>query len=339
MLRFLTAGESHGASLVAILEGMVSNLSLSEKDIDPELLRRQEGIGRSERMNIERDHARIISGLRNGKTVGSPIAILIDNADHEERKEVLSKLRPGHADLAGSLKYNLKDVRGILERSSARETAARVAIGAIAKKFLGEFKISIKSKVISIGGSEDIKKWVSLIEKAKNDGDTLGGIFEVHIQNVPVGLGSHVQNDRKLDALLAQAMISIQAIKGVEFGMGFEAGKAFGSRAHDEIIYSNGKFSHKTNNAGGIEGGMSNGETIVIRAAMKPISTMKNPLKSVDLLTKQACEAHFERADICAVHAASVVAEAASAFVIADELLKKYGGDSIEEVKAHSAMI
>lgn len=335
MLKILTAGESHGQMLVAILEGMVSNLPLTEKDIDIDLERRQGGIGRSERMKIEKDHAEIVSGLRNGKTVGSPIAILIENADHEERKEVLTQLRPGHADLAGALKYNLNDVRGILERASARETAARVAAGAVAKKFLKEFKINIISKVISIGGNENEKEWKNLVEKAKNDGDTLGGIFEIVVENVPVGLGSHVQADRKLDGLLARAVMSIQAIKGVEFGMGFGAARARGSKVHDEISFADKKFIHKTNNAGGIEGGISNGENIVIKAAMKPISTMKKPLKSVDLVSKQACEAHFERADVCAVHAASVVGEAAAAFVIANEFLIKFGGDSLEEVKKH----
>jgi chorismate synthase len=335
MLRFLTAGESHGPALVAVLEGMIANLPLSEDDINSELARRQEGIGRSSRMKIEKDRARILSGVRTGKTIGSPIALLIENNDSKDRPEPVTNLRPGHADLAGIQKYNQTDLRNILERASARETAARVAVGAVAKKLLAEFGMSFDSKVLSIGGESDASKWAEVVGDAEKDGYSLGGVFEVNIFGVPAGLGSHVHFDRKLDGRLAQAVMSIQAIKGVEIGMGFGTASKKGTQVHDEITFSNGKYSHKTNNAGGLEGGMSNGETLVIRAAMKPIATMRTPLDSVDISTKAACKAHFERADVCAVHAASVIAGSASAFVIADAFLEKFGGDSLEETRTH----
>ncbi len=335
MLRFLTAGESHGKALVAILEGMVANLPLTEEDLDTELGLRQGGVGRSERMKIEKDKAQILSGLRKGKTTGSPIAILIENTDSKDREEVLTRLRPGHADLAGALKYNQSDVRNILERASARETAARVAVGAISKKLLSEFGIKFENRVVSIGGEKDGSKWEALVKRTGEEGDSLGGVFEIKVLNMPIGLGSHVHFDRKLDGRLAQAIMSIQAIKGVEIGLGFGAADKKGTQVHDEIFYAGGKYSHGTNNAGGIEGGMSNGETVVIRAAMKPIATLKKPLNSVDMATKGSCKAHFERADVCAVHAAAVIGSAAAAFVIADAFLEKYGGDSLEEVKSH----
>ena len=335
MLRFLTAGESHGKMLVAILEGMVANLPLSENDINIELQRRQQGPGRSERMKIEKDEAEIVSGVLKGKTLGSPIALLIKNKAGISGAEVVTKLRPGHADLAGAVKYNQTDIRNILERASARETAARVAVGAVTKKLLSEFKIEVKSKVLEIGGEKNESSWEKLIEKAKTDGDSLGGIFEISITNVPVGLGSYVQADRRLNARLVEAVMSIPAIKGAEIGLGFESAKRSGSKVHDEIFFEDGKFDHKTNNAGGIEGGISNGEPIVIRVAMKPIATIKKPLKSVDFVSKESCEAHIERADVCAVHAAAVVGEAVSSFVIADAFLEKFGGDHLDEVKAH----
>lgn len=335
MLRLLTAGESHGKVLIAILEGMVANLPLTENDIDKELSRRREGIGRSERMSIEQDKCEILSGIRKGKTIGSPIALMIKNADSAPRDEKVTKLRPGHADLAGAMKYGQDDVRNILERASARETASRVAAGAVAKKLLIEFGIELASRVISLGGSADQSKWETLVRKTAEEGDSLGGIFEIKIKGAPVGLGSHVHFDRRLDALLAGAVMGIPAIKGVEFASGFENATKKGSQVHDEIFIEAGKFKRKTNNAGGIEGGISNGEDILIRAAMKPIATLKKPLRSVDLATRAPVEAHFERADVCAVHAAGVIGEAVAAMAIANAFLEKFGGDSLEELRAH----
>ena len=372
MLRFLTAGESHGKALVAILEGMVADLPLTEKDIDKELARRQVGYGRGGRMKIEKDEAEILSGVRFGKTLGSPIALMIENRDFRNWEDIMSllpkgqikavtKLRPGHADLAGALKYHQKDIRNILERASARETAARVAVGAIAKKFLSEFRISVFSHVVKIGEVrvpfEKSPEYKSVMEKAeestlrcadkeaekamidaigiaKSEGDSLGGVFEVVVLGAPIGLGSHVHCDRRLDAKLAKAIMSIPAIKGIEIGLGFAGASLFGSKVHDEISYTKGKFIHLSNNAGGLEGGITNGEPIVIRGAMKPISTLKKPLKSVDLKTKKPCEAHVERADVCAVPSAGVVSEAAVALVIADALLEKFGGDTLSETQA-----
>jgi chorismate synthase len=412
-VRFLTAGESHGKGLIGILEGIPSGLSLSSEDIDIELKRRQAGYGRGGRMKIESDHAEIISGVRWGKTIGSPISLLIENRDWKNWQEGMSseeklagsippvtRPRPGHADLAGALKYGHKDIRNILERSSARETAMRVAIGAIAKKFLSEFGINIGSHVIQIGGikaevkkirgSEDkevltsqplnlltslfqkaeespvrcpddkaSKKMMELIDTAVKNGDTLGGVFEVFITGVPVGLGSHIQWDKRLDGRLAQAIMSIQAIKGVEIGAGFKMSEKFGSEVMDEIFYTAQKsgraeeqkaselpsfrtselygFYRKTNNAGGIEGGMTNGMPIVIRAAMKPIPTLRKSLRSVDITTKEPFEAAYERSDTCAVPAASVIGEAMTALIIADAFLEKFGGDSVDETKRNVA--
>lgn len=335
MLRYLSAGESHGKALSAIIEGMVANLPVSEDEINSDLARRQSGIGRGERMKIEKDAVEVLSGVRNGKTTGSPITLLIKNSDNADRPEPVTKLRPGHADLSGSLKYNQKDIRNILERASARETAIRVAAGSIAKQFLKEFNIAVSSRVLSLGGSSNESEWGSLVSKASSDGDSLGGVFEVRVKGAPAGLGSHAHFDRKLDGLLAQAVMSIQAIKGVEVGLGFGAAGLPGSKVHDEIGFENNKFSHRSNNAGGIEGGMSNGEEIVVKAAMKPIATLKKPLNSVDLVSKAPVQAHFERADVCAVHAAAVIAEASCAFVIAQAFLEKSGGDSLEETRAH----
>ncbi|HAK88254.1 MAG: chorismate synthase [Nitrospirae bacterium GWC2_46_6] len=386
-LRFLTAGESHGKGLTGILEGIPAGLSLSSEDIDRELKRRQAGYGRGGRMKIESDRAEIISGVRWGKTIGSPISLLIENkdwknweqgmsseAEHTGSIDAVTRPRPGHADLSGALKYDHKDIRNILERSSARETAMRVAIGAVAKKFLSEFGIDIGSYVIQIGSvqisnfksqisnSEEIfqkaetspvrcpdeeasKKMTGLIDGAVQKGDTLGGIFEVIVTGAPIGLGSHIQWDKRLDGRLAQALMGIQAIKGVEIGAGFETAKKSGSEVMDEIFYEKAKgnrqeaigFYRETNHAGGIEGGMTNGMPIVIRAAMKPIPTLKKALRSVDIITKEPFEAAYERSDTCAVPAAAVIGEAMTALVISDALIEKFGGDSMEETKRNVA--
>ncbi|OGC16051.1 chorismate synthase [candidate division WOR-1 bacterium RIFOXYA2_FULL_37_7] len=335
MLRFLTAGESHGEALVAILDGMVAHLNLSEDAISKELERRQEGAGRGERMKIEKDKAQILSGVAKGETLGSPIALLIPNKAKEAWEKPFTQLRPGHADLAGAIKYNQKNLRPILERSSARETAARVAVGAICKKFLAEFKIKISSSVIHIGGVSSQKDIEQAIEKAKKEGDSLGGVFEVKCENLPIGLGSCMQWDKRLDGLLAQALMSIQAIKGVEIGLGFESTRLKGSKVHDEIFYNNNKFTRGSNNAGGLEGGMTNGEPLILKAAMKPISTLLTPLNSVDIATKKPAKAYVERADICAVTAAAVVGEAMASFVLANAFLEKFGGDSMEEIRSN----
>ena len=386
-LRFLTSGESHGRALTGIIEGIPSGLPISSADIDMELQRRQGGYGRGGRMKIETDHAQIISGVRRGKTIGSPISLMIENRDWENWLEVMSpepgiqrsgikdkrgdpvtRPRPGHADLAGALKFDHTDVRNILERSSARETAMRVGLGAIAKKFLSAFGITVGSHVIQIGNQRTAlrvideeglarifeeaerspvrcadagasKKMMKLIDSATKEGDTLGGVFEVFATGVPVGLGSHIQWDLKLDGMLAHAVMSIQAIKGVEVGLGFTAAGEFGSRVMDEIFYGGAglrrkgvKFYRKTNNAGGVEGGMSNGMPIILRAVMKPIPTLRRPLMSVDIRTKKAFAAAYERSDVCAVPAAAVVAEAMTALVLADAFLRKFGGDSVKEV-------
>lgn len=376
MLRYLTAGESHGKGLVAILEGIPAALKLSTDDIDRQLKRRQAGYGRGKRMEIEKDKVEIISGVRLGKTLGSPIALLVKNLDWENWHEImtaeerkatsqnispLTHPRPGHADLAGAIKYNFDDLRNVLERASARETAVRVAIGAICRRFLAEFKIRIYSRVIQIGRIKDVSQWppteasyqmiedsplrcldkttetkmIALIDSAKEKGDSLGGVFEVIILNLPVGLGSYVQWDLKLDARLAYALMSIQAIVGVEIGLGFTAAEKFGSRVQDEIFYeqSEKRFFRPTNNAGGIEGGMSNGEPIILRAAMKPISSLGKPLSSIDIVSKEPVKAIKERADICALPAASVIGEAVAAFEIAKAMRDKFGGDSLAETK------
>lgn len=381
VLRFLTSGESHGKGLVGIIEGIPSGLSLSSKDIDVQLKRRQGGHGRGGRMKIESDHAEIISGVRWGLTTGGPIALMIENRDWKNWEQGMSsdaafegfikavtRPRPGHADLAGAIKYNHQDVRNILERSSARETAMRVALGAVAGKFLSAFGISIGSYVRRIGpvgisdkesisSSKDLfalfwkaeaspvrcpdeavsKKIVAAIDKAMRNGNSLGGVFEVFADGLPVGLGSHIQWDRKLDGRLAQAIMGIQAIKGVEVGTGFRMAESPGSDVMDEIFYSKKRgFFRNTNNAGGIEGGMSNGMPIVIRAAMKPIPTLRKPLMSVDIRTKKPYAAAYERSDVCAVPAAAVVGEAMTALVIAGAMLEKFGGDSMDEIKRNA---
>jgi chorismate synthase len=335
MLRYLTAGESHGICLVGILEGMPAGLKIEEKTIDLELKRRQGGFGRGARMKIESDAVKILSGVRRKFSIGSPISMLIDNKDCAiDTLPVFTNPRPGHADLAGSLKYGFTDVRNVLERSSARETAMRVAVGALCKVFLKEFGISVVSKVMMIAGETAASKMKEKIVSALEAKDSVGGIFEVRTKNVPVGLGSYVHGDRRLDANLASGVMSIPGIKAIEIGLGAGYAYILGSKAHDIINYSskNG-FSRFTNNAGGIEGGVSNGEDIVLRAVMKPIPTLSNPLPSVDLISKKSVKASHQRSDVCVVEAAGVVAEAAVAFELAKAFLEKFGSDSIKEIK------
>jgi chorismate synthase len=372
-IRFLTAGESHGRGLVCIIEGLPANLGLSSEYINRELERRQRGYGRGGRMKIEKDRVQILSGVRFGKTLGGPIALFIENRDWENWKEKMAvegerpetavpftRPRPGHADLAGGIKYNQRDLRNVLERASARETACRVALGAVCKRFLEELGVFVGSYVVSIGTvqppieEQDLikrhqlaeqselrfpdpskdKEFMELIDRAKEMGESLGGVFEVFAVGVPPGLGSHVHWDRKLDGRIAQAMMSIQAIKGVEIGLGFEASKRFGSEVHDEIGYREGEgYFRYSNNLGGLEGGITNGMPIIVRCAMKPIPTLTKPLRSVDVLTKEEVRAGKERTDVVAVPAASVVGESALALVLADAFLEKLGGDFMEEIK------
>lgn len=368
MLRFLTAGESHGPALTAILEGVPAGLTLSADDIDPDLRRRQGGYGRSGRQRIERDHVEILGGVHRGKSTGAPLSFRIENRDwaNQERRAqpALTIPRPGHADLAGAVKYRLDDMRNVLERASARETAARVAVGAVAKKLLKTFHIIVASQVLAIGEvttealdlrdpkhrqateNSEVRiaspvreaSFVEAIDRARRERDTLGGIFEVQVIGVPVGLGSYVHWDRKLDGRLAQAVMSIQAIKGVEIGQAFENARLPGTQVHDAVIPSPSGPTRVTNRAGGLEGGVSNGQVLIIRAAMKPISTTLTPMQSVDVRTGEEAQALYQRSDICAVPAASVVGEAMVALVIADALLEKYGGDSIEEITGRYGM-
>jgi chorismate synthase len=335
MLRCLTAGESHGKALIAILEGLPAGVKIDTAFINQELKRRQCGFGRGARMKIENDSAEIISGLKNNCTLGSPLAILIQNKDF--RIDKMAKIlcpRPGHADLAGLLKYGLNDIRDVLERASARSTAATVSVGAVCKIILKEFSIRFMSRVLSIGGEHTKAGMVEKIEEAIRNRDTVGGMLEVVIKNVPVGLGSYVQPDRRLDGRLAQALMSIPGIKSVEIGLGSGYSISFGSEVHDAIYYNKKRgFFRNTNNAGGIEGGVSNGEHIIIHACMKPICTLMKPLNSVNIVTKKASKASTERSDTCVVEAAGVVAESASAFIIADCLLEKFGSDSLRDIK------
>lgn len=371
-IRFLTAGESHGKGLTVILEGFPAHLGIAAGEINIELSRRQKGYGRGGRMLIEKDEVEILSGVRNGVTIGSPITLFIKNKDYENWERVmtsdvitanlikpLQRPRPGHADLSGGLKYNQKDLRNILERASARETTARVAAGAVAKKFLKSFGILVQSHVHQLGSiksnrvimlddkinekadkspvrmidKKQEKRAIKIIDEVKEKGDTLGGIFEVILTGVPPGLGSHVQWDRKLDGRLAQALLSLQAVKGVEIGEGFKNATLPGSQVHDEIFYKKRRgFYHLTNRAGGIEGGMSNGEPIIVRIAKKPISTLRKPLRSVDIETKHEIKAAYERSDVCALPAASVIGEALCAWVVADAFLEKMGGDFMSEI-------
>ncbi len=374
MIRFLTAGESHGQLLMGIIEGIPSGLELTVSDINPDLARRQIGYGRGDRMRIEKDTVEITCGVRWGKTLGTPVGLLIKNRDWVNWSEKMSpdpssadcmaaetKPRPGHADLQGIIKYSHNDTRNVLERASARETAMRVALGAVAKKFLNLFDINIFSHVVELGGIKIEVKDISpeaimekaesselrcideqaetqmrkLIDDAKKKGDTVGGVFEIIITNAPTGLGSYSQWDKRMNARLAYSLMSIQAIKGVEVGLGFESAERFGSAVHDAIYYDdeNKRFYRKTNRAGGIEGGITNGENIILRAAMKPIATLYSPLESVDVRTKKPFKASIERSDICAVPAASVVGEAMAAIEMANAMLEKFGGDSVEESK------
>ncbi len=378
IFRFLTSGESHGKCLNAIIEGVPAGITIDRNYINSELARRQVGYGRGGRMKIEKDEVEILSGVRHGISTGSPICLEIRNKDWEnwiipmnsEKVELtdeniklietkkIKNVRPGHADFAGALKYNQLDVRNILERSSARETAARVAVGAIAKSILKEFNIDGLSVVTQIGNiksnisenifdykeqieNSDLRVWDNSayekmkteIDNAKIQRDTLGGAFRVEYRNIPVGLGSHVHWDRKLDGLIAQAVMSIPAVKSVEIGIGTAAAYTPGSKTHDEIFVLNGKYIRKTNNAGGIESGISNGENIIVNAAMKAIPTMLKPLNSIALDSKKEVKAHFERSDTCAAAACAVVAEAMVAIILADAFLEKFSHDSLSEMK------
>jgi chorismate synthase len=381
MLRFTTAGESHGQALVSILEGMPAGVPLLASDVDTELARRQQGYGRGRRMQIERDSAELLSGVRAGETIGSPIAMLIRNRDWKNWQEIMdpaprdsdaegprrrsvTRVRPGHADLTGILKYARDDARDILERASARETTARVAAGAIARKLLSELGVTIGSHLVHLGGvdarrpdrlpanlneaadasplrtldAEAEREMIARIDVAKRAGNTLGGTCEVVVDGLPVGLGSHVSWDRKLDARLGGAMMSIPAVKGVEIGMGFGTTRVPGSEVHDEIAPAPGRtragnVRRATNNAGGLEGGMTTGEPLVVRVGMKPISTLMRPLGTVDVATGEPAQAVAERSDVTAVPAMGVIAEAMAALVLADAVLEKFGGDSLPEVQ------
>lgn len=375
-MRYITAGESHGPELTAIIEGLPAGLPLTEEDINLELARRQTGYGRGGRMKIEKDQVRITSGIRHGKTLGSPVTLVVENNDWKNWTTVMSvaevpekdkklrrvaRPRPGHADLVGGMKYHHDDLRNVLERSSARETTMRVAIGAVAKKILSELGIIVAGHVTCLGGihaklpenlsiqeiqkisnTSDVRvidpdveqEMKDLIDETKKKGDTIGGIVEVLVGGVPAGLGSYVQWDTKLDAKIAQAVVSINAFKGVEFGVGFEAGSLPGSQVMDEILWDEQDgYTRRSNNLGGFEGGMTNGEPIVVRGVMKPIPTLYKPLQSVDIDTKEPYKASVERSDSTAVPAASVVAESVVATVVAKELLQKFPSDSFAELK------
>lgn len=372
--KFTTAGESHGKALVAIIEGLPAGLEIDVAAIDHELWRRQQGYGRGGRMKIETDTVEIMSGIRHGKTLGSPIALTIENKDFAHWQDVMSsgppetepknprlvtRPRPGHADLAGGQKFQTRDLRDILERASARETAARVACGAIAKQLLAAFGIQVKSHVIKVGHIQVVPLWrswdeivslpsdsplncvethsqqemMNLIDQARSEGDTLGGIFEVVSKGLPVGLGSHTSWDEKLDGRIAQAMMSIHAIKAVEIGTGVANAGKRGSEVHDEIFHDGEAFTRPTNRAGGLEGGITNGEELRVRGYMKPISTLRRALSSVDIDTKESSDAAFERSDITAVPAAGVIGEAMLSIVLADAMRKKFGGDSVGEMR------
>ncbi|MFC1708789.1 chorismate synthase [Candidatus Omnitrophota bacterium] len=339
MLRFLTAGESHGKALIGILEGMPAGLKIDKPFIDKELTRRQSGYGRGGRMKIEKDKVEIISGVMKSVTIGSPIGLCVRNKDFSiDKLAPLYFPRPGHGDLAGGIKYDFNNCRCVLERASARETAMRVAIGAICKTLLGKFKIKVSSQICCIGAEFKQDKIKKAIDRAKKNRDTLGGIFEIIVKGAPVGLGSYVHYDRKLDARLSMALMSIPAIKAVEIGLGFGCTGQFGSEVHDAIYYSKNKGYYRlTNNAGGIEAGVSNGQDIVLRVGMKPISTLGDPLDSIDLRSKKPHKAQVERYDTCAVYSAGVVSESVVAFEIARALLEKFGCDTVKEVSRNLA--
>ncbi len=379
-LRWLTTGESHGPGLTCLIEGLPAGLAIDEEYVRQDLARRQAGYGRGGRQQIETDWARIRSGVRHGETLGSPITLLIDNKDWENWQDVMSvapidrdfntvtRLRPGHADTTGTMKYNQRDVRNILERSSARETAARVAVGAVCRRFVEEFGVAIHSHVVAIGGVHAraadplfvdweaveespvrcadptaAQEMIAAIDAAKADGDSVGGVMEVVATGVPMGLGSHIQWDRKLHARIAQALMSINAVKAVGFGGGFALADARGSRVHDVIMpaeewaaegHPDGwirPWQRRSNNSGGFEGGMTTGEPIVVQFAIKPIATLSNPLPSVDLLSGEEVRAHYERSDVCVVPAAGVIGEAMVAVCLAEAMLEKFGGDHLEE--------
>jgi chorismate synthase len=379
--RFTTAGESHGPALISIAEGVPAGLALLAEHVNAELARRQQGYGRGRRMQIERDEVEFLSGVRAGETLGSPIAMLIRNRDWKnwqeimdpaprdedaagDRKRAVHRPRPGHADLSGLLKYDRDDARDILERASARETTARVASGAVARRLLAECGVRIGSHLVHLGGvdaqrpavmpddvnaaadasplrtldAEAEQRMIARIDAARKDGNTLGGICEVVVDGLPVGLGSHVSWDRRLDGRLGQAMLSIPAVKGVEIGMGFETARRTGAEVHDEIEMApgrvrSGNVRRKTNRAGGTEGGMTTGEPLVVRVAMKPISTLMRPLGTVDTRTGERAEAVAERSDVTAVPAMGVIAEAMAALVLADAMVEKFGGDSMTELR------
>jgi chorismate synthase len=381
MLRFETAGESHGECLVATLTGLPAQVPISLESIDRELWRRQQGFGRGGRMKIETDRAHIVSGVRHSQTIGSPIAILIENKDwknwtealpvedsegSEDKMKPVTRPRPGHADLAGAIKYNFQDARYILERASARETTARVAVGALAKAFLKELGIGVLSHVIQVGDAklERGANWEELVELSRRDevllncvdaeaeqrmkavidhayrtGDTVGGVFEVVAHGVPPGLGSHIAWDTRLDGRLAQAIVSMQAVKGVEVGLAAEGAAAFGSKVQDTIHYDREgrSFSRGANRAGGLEGGMTNGQDVLVRGMLKPISTLRRPLESVELTTREPALAAYERSDVAVVPAAGVIGEAMVALVLASAALEKFGGDSLSETKRNYA--
>jgi chorismate synthase len=377
MFRFETAGESHGECLVATLTGLPAGIPISLEAVNRELWRRQQGYGRGGRMKIETDRAEIVAGVRHSKTIGSPVAILIRNRDWanwtgalpvedidgaEEKRKPVTRPRPGHADLAGSIKYNFHDARYILERASARETTARVAVGAMAKALLGEFGISVLSHVVAVGTvrldrSVEWEEMVALshrdevllgcvdaavearmkavVDEAFHTGDTVGGVFEVVARGVPTGLGSHVTWDSRLDGRLAQAIVSMQAVKGVEVGFAAEGAASFGSKVQDTIHYDREgqRFTRGANRAGGLEGGITNGQDILVRGLLKPISTLRRPLESVDLETREPALAAYERSDVCVVPAAGVIGEAMVAIVLAQAFLEKFGGDSLGETR------
>jgi chorismate synthase len=381
MLRFETAGESHGECLVATLTGLPAGIPISVESINRELWRRQQGYGRGGRMKIETDRAEIVAGVRHSHTIGSPVAIIIRNKDWqnwtgalpvedidggEDRKKPVTRPRPGHADLAGAIKYNFHDARYILERASARETAARVAVGGMAKALLSEFGIGVLSHVIGVGkvrlersacwedlvalserdevvlGCVDPETEVRMkeeVDEAYRTGDTVGGVFEVVAHGLPVGLGSHITWDSRLDGRLAQAIVSMQAVKGVEVGFAAEGAASFGSKVQDTIHYNRDahRFTRGANRAGGLEGGMTNGQDILVRGFLKPISTLRRPLESVDLATREPALAAYERSDVAVVPAAGVIGEAMVAIVLAQALLEKFGGDSLAETKRNFA--
>ena len=375
-LKFLTAGESHGKALLGILDGVPSGFEISENYIGTQLARRQMGHGRGGRMKIENDWAEILSGVRHGVTLGSPIGLKINNNDWKNWTKKMSKEpvdseikkitlpRPGHADLAGVKKFGFDDIRNILERSSARETSMRVGLGSVCRKVLEELGIEVGSRVTQIHDVEDEtilsfekspvqisqlvdkspvrclnkdkeKKMISIIDKAKKSGDSVGGVFEVFSTGLPYGLGSPMQWDRKLQAKISSMMMSVNAFKSIDIGSGIDMASKFGSQVHDEIGYNGKNFTRYTNNAGGIEGGMSNAQPLVVQVSMKPIATLIKPLRSVDLISKEVKNAHKERTDSCAVPAASIIAESMLCFVLLDSILEKFGGDSLEQLKKH----